>query len=462
MNSSFKHKLLIGLALLVFLAGGAQTGAAQETEPEGPVYIVAEGDTLSSIALQFGVTVDDLVAFNGLSDANSLFIGDRLVIPGLAGITGILETADVAAGESLRGLSRRYRIPMDLFVRLNRLVSPAELYVGAPLVLTRSQGLTEPRRVLAPAGASTLEIAVRTGANPWAISEWNGYLGQAEVHPGDVLYLDGPASSSTGGLHTPPESFRINRLFQGEAAVIAVPGTAAGSVQGRLGPYTLAFVDGETGSLSLQGIHALLDPQLLPLQLTISFPDGATYGYTQYVRMYGRDYIFETISVPPELVDTATNEAEFATLLPLLETVSPEKHWDGVFSAPSPFEDCINSSYGNRRSYNGSAFIYYHSGVDFCGGTGVEIYAPADGVVVYTGFLDVRGNFTLIDHGWGILTAYLHQSEILVETGDRVTTGQVIGLVGTTGRSTGPHLHWEVWVHAVAVNPLDWLVEAYP
>jgi murein DD-endopeptidase MepM/ murein hydrolase activator NlpD len=81
---------------------------------------------------------------------------------------------------------------------------------------------------------------------------------------------------------------------------------------------------------------------------------------------------------------------------------------------------------------------------------------------VFTGFLTVRGNATIIDHGWGVYSAYMHQSEILVKTGDRVTAGQLIGLVGGTGRVEGPHLHWEIFVGGVQVDPLDWLQRSFP
>jgi murein DD-endopeptidase MepM/ murein hydrolase activator NlpD len=92
----------------------------------------------------------------------------------------------------------------------------------------------------------------------------------------------------------------------------------------------------------------------------------------------------------------------------------------------------------------------------------VPIYAPADGKVVFADALTVRGNTTYIDHGWGVYTGYLHQSEMYVEVGDQVSRGQVIGQVGATGRVTGPHLHWEIWVGGVPVEPLDWTTEAIP
>ncbi len=69
---------------------------------------------------------------------------------------------------------------------------------------------------------------------------------------------------------------------------------------------------------------------------------------------------------------------------------------------------------------------------------------------------------TFIDHGWGVFTGYLHQSELLVSEGDWVEVGDEIGLVGYTGRATGPHLHWEVWVGGVPVNPLEWTSTSFP
>ncbi len=83
-------------------------------------------------------------------------------------------------------------------------------------------------------------------------------------------------------------------------------------------------------------------------------------------------------------------------------------------------------------------------------------------MVVFAGPLTVRGNATYIDHGWGVYTGYLHQSQLLVQAGDRVETGQLIGMVGNTGRVTGPHLHWEVWVGGVPVQPLEWTSQSYP
>ena len=92
----------------------------------------------------------------------------------------------------------------------------------------------------------------------------------------------------------------------------------------------------------------------------------------------------------------------------------------------------------------------------------MPISTAANGVVVFAGETIVRGNATIIDHGWGIFSGYYHQSESYVQTGDQVESGQVIGLVGASGRVTGAHLHWEVWVNGVQVNPMIWLEKSFP
>jgi lysostaphin len=177
------------------------------------------------------------------------------------------------------------------------------------------------------------------------------------------------------------------------------------------------------------------------------------------------DYIYDpSLNVDPATVDPAVTESEAELWASLAVPVSDVKMWGGQFMSPVPLElaDCWTSLFGNRRSYNGSEYKYFHSGLDFCGRVGTELYATATGKVVYTGTLIVRGNVVVIDHGWGVYTAYDHLSEILVQPGELVQAGQVVGLGGDTGRTTGPHLHWEVWVGGVQVDPVDWLAKSYP
>jgi murein DD-endopeptidase MepM/ murein hydrolase activator NlpD len=166
--------------------------------------------------------------------------------------------------------------------------------------------------------------------------------------------------------------------------------------------------------------------------------------------------------VKDEFIDPAVTLPEQDWLTTMTAPATPDKLWSGYFGGPSPYMDSFTSRYGNRRSYNGGPYNAFHSGVDFGGGEGTKIFAVAKGKVVFAGPLTVRGNATIIDHGWGIYSGYWHQSAINVKVGDIVEAGQVIGLVGGTGRVTGAHLHWEVWAGGVQVSPMDWLEKVYP
>jgi len=176
-------------------------------------------------------------------------------------------------------------------------------------------------------------------------------------------------------------------------------------------------------------------------------------------------FVFDrSLPVDPATLDPETNRAENELWAESASGVTPEKMWSGSLYLPVDpvFAECYSSRFGSRRSYNGSEYLYFHTGLDFCGQVGDPIYAAAPGVVVFSGPLTVRGQATMIDHGLGVFTAYMHQSEILVSVGDRVEEGQLIGRVGNTGRVEGPHLHFEVLVGGIQVDPLDWLFSEFP
>jgi len=121
-----------------------------------------------------------------------------------------------------------------------------------------------------------------------------------------------------------------------------------------------------------------------------------------------------------------------------------------------PVNGPITSPFGYRTDpvLGGSRL---HAGVDIGASSGTPIKAAGDGVVVMAGWNGGYGNFTLIDHGGGLATGYGHQSRIGVSIGQHVSTGEVIGYVGSTGASTGPHLHWEVRVNGTPVDPMGWV-----
>jgi Predicted glycosyl hydrolase len=192
-----KKILLLAVALTLLLSRpvSAQTS--------GPVYIVQSGDTLWDIAIRFNVAMTDLMTANGLSDAN-LHVGQELVIPGLEGLTGVLDTEVVGFGDSLRGLARRNQTPVELLRRLNHITSPSELYVGVSLVVPKQdEGQTLTASASPAAGETLLEVAVRENSDPWTLSSLNSLNGTWDALPGDVLY-----SKSGDGDAKPPAGCR--------------------------------------------------------------------------------------------------------------------------------------------------------------------------------------------------------------------------------------------------------------
>ena len=461
-------RISVFLFFVLLLSFTVQSASAQES---GPVYIVQPGDTLSFIASRFNVTINDLLAANPTLDPNFLSQGQEVVIPGLEGVTGVLETQIISFGDSLRSLSRRTQVSDEQLIKLNRLVSPTELYVGASLIIPiQEQQSSLNARMAATNGESLLELAVKEGSDPWTLTSVNKLSGTWDALPGDVLYS--PTGSSEGNATGLPSAFSAVSveplpLVQGGTEVIRVQTQEGVTLSGALVDMPLHFFLSNNGQVALQGVDALLEPGVYPLLTEATFPDGNKQSFEQMVLVTSGNYLNEDILLnDPSTIDPAVTEPELQNIEAITAPATPTRFWDGIFTAPAVYPDCFTSRYGTRRTYkvvNSETEIPgFHSGLDFCGGEGLQIFAPAAGKVVFAAPLTVRGNATIIDHGWGVYSGFWHQSQLLVNVGDMVGPGQVIGLVGGTGRVTGPHLHWEVWVNGIQVNPLSWLNQAYP
>ena len=183
-------------------------------------------------------------------------------------------------------------------------------------------------------------------------------------------------------------------------------------------------------------------------------------GQVKNLALWLRDRSFPTqrIRLSGKASQRAT-QLELDRVAEFKKLVTPEKFWNGSFRRPNAAR--VSTIFGVRRYYNGVfAKDYYHRGVDYAGGYGSIVVAPAAGRVALIGLesqgFRVHGNTIGIDHGQGVLSIFLHLSRIDVRQGDFVQAGQRIGSVGSTGASTGPHLHWGLYVHGFAVDPVPW------
>ncbi len=157
----------------------------------------------------------------------------------------------------------------------------------------------------------------------------------------------------------------------------------------------------------------------------------------------------DKVVLKPE--DLMRSKKEDEKLSAIFSTVS-EKLWDGGFMLP--LENCLLTPFGTERIMNGK-WTSVHKGVDIKGADGEEIKASNRGKVVLAENLFFGGNTIIIDHGQGIYSIYMHLSKMNIRTEDVVLKGDVIGLVGSTGRATGPHLHFGVKVLNINVNPVS-------
>ena len=129
-------------------------------------------------------------------------------------------------------------------------------------------------------------------------------------------------------------------------------------------------------------------------------------------------------------------------------------------STPSirPTRGWLTSKYGYRVSpFNGKPAM--HNGIDIAAAPGTPVFATADGVVTYAAFDETYGKLVTIDHGYGIMTRFGHNSQIYVQVGQKVNRWDVIAAVGSTGRSTGPHCHYEVRLNNVPINPMNYILD---
>ncbi len=139
----------------------------------------------------------------------------------------------------------------------------------------------------------------------------------------------------------------------------------------------------------------------------------------------------------------------------VLTIESPEQLWIGRFLRP--IKGQLTSAFGSLRLYNGKR-LGDHRGVDIGGNkVGAPIMAANNGIVVFSRLMPTIGSAAVIDHGQGVMSIYMHMSKTKVRIGDHLKKGDILGYIGNTGLSTGPHLHFGVSVHGVRVDPLEWI-----
>ncbi len=154
-------------------------------------------------------------------------------------------------------------------------------------------------------------------------------------------------------------------------------------------------------------------------------------------------------------IDNSAANAEYAAVMyPLFDSFDPNIYWEGGFIEPVVGYS-VTTEYGIKRYVNDATYPTRHAGVDMACAEGTPIVAPNNGKVLFSGYLQLSGNTIVIEHGMGLHSVYLHMSALSCDAGDMVRKGDVIGNVGTTGFSTGPHLHFQLMIGGQSISP--WL-----
>jgi murein DD-endopeptidase MepM/ murein hydrolase activator NlpD len=167
------------------------------------------------------------------------------------------------------------------------------------------------------------------------------------------------------------------------------------------------------------------------------------------------DYPRENLTIAPSISTLKPSPGEQATVGKFRDAVTPERYWKEPFDPPVP--GCVTSPFGSTRLHNGKLTGDFHAGVDQRGAAGTPIHPITAGVVKIVQKWNLRGGTVAVDHGQGVKTIYLHMSAFQAKEGQQVTPADVIGYIGSTGRSTGPHVHWTIYVNTVPVNPGQWM-----
>ena len=242
-------------------------------------------------------------------------------------------------------------------------------------------------------------------------------------------------------------------LQPGEVAVLAVTGVdAATPVRVRaFGHVVSAYRDGDRWK-ALIGIDLDTKPGVYH---AVVEPGGASVELKVLPKTFRtrRLSVNEAFVTPPASAEARiVREAEM--MAEAWRHSSPERLWASGFVRPVPHE--ANSAFGTRSIFNGKP-RNPHGGADFLSPAGTPVAAPAGGRVVIAQDLYYSGNTVIIDHGLGVFSMLAHLSRIDVHAGTSIEAGERVGLVGATGRVTGPHLHWAVRVNDARVDPLSLL-----
>jgi murein DD-endopeptidase MepM/ murein hydrolase activator NlpD len=374
-------------------------------------HAVQIGDTWTALAYRYGVTPDALWRANSvINSGREPIIGITVSIP--------IEQTTSTDGARDNGLAIRAK-------RQSRLLTALEYNTTAP----------------------ELDRVNRTEQSPLLLRDYTLFTAHDTAQPSDL-----PFGFDTLELSHNPAIPGQGMAFRGAVTQpMTVNATLDAAALDALPFDTLVEAPHVVG---VRGTGALFPHG--PHEFTVQVDDHAPW--SQPWLMVPGDWLYEEVNFTgaAAAIDAEAIATERAYLFAIWERATPGVLFSAEFQEPIEEYFSISSRFGTRRSVNGGPYNRYHEGVDFAAYGGTPVFAAADGVVVVAEPLYVRGGAVIIDHGLGIYTGTYHLSAVSAEKGQIVQAGDKIGEVGTTGLSTGNHLHWDFLVTETWVDASKW------
>lgn len=357
------------------------------------------------------------------------------------------------------------RTPPEVFILQEGAdFSDGQLPVGQPLELTLSSsepatfevtyGDTQRQEVgqnvdltlPVVSGEETLEITATDAANNVSTYSYTVF-GLPELQP-QVQVTDTviPGDPVSVRVALPPESLGV------EEVSITLDGE----------PLPVFYTDTEAVALTSVPLGSEAASEGLQVSLTDRYGREVTVERTLGVLSDPRPV--QELSIPASALSSSTPENRELEAQAVAAAFSASLGGDPLWDEPFllPIQGRGTSGYGTPRRYAPGGRVSYHHGTDIAVPAGTPILATNNAQVVIADFYPIKGGFVVLDHGAGVHSFYLHQSAIDVSAGETVERGQEIGEVGSTGLSTGPHLHWEMRVNTVSTDPLKWVGQVFP
>lgn len=262
---------------------------------------------------------------------------------------------------------------------------------------------------------------------------------------------------AVGGLRAGESAEKVLQTKQGDVVYLTLnvegePLSVQGRFRNRLVPFFKTGREGEFGALV--GIDMADTPETADLKAEITYPRSVRKRVFRVV-VAPEEFREQRMTLPKDQVDPDAAalqriDLEKAKVKAVLAGFTPERLWGTAFLVP--VEGTVTGAFGSRRILNGQP-RNQHNGEDIAASLGAPVKATNDGIVRMVDEHFFSGKGVILDHGLGLFTMYFHLDSAAVKEGDRVKRGDVIGAVGQSGRTTGPHLHWGAWLNGSRVNP---------